>query len=88
MSAFESVEATYVHRPVATEVLERIRREEPCQANPLSPHCNSESGRDEFLLGDVPGATVCENCPVFDRKLQALEAAWESWLLDLENVYA
>ncbi len=87
MSAFENVEATYVHRPVVKDVLERIHREEPCHANPLSPHCTFEPGRDDFLLGDVAGNLVCESCPVFDRKLLALEAAWESWLLDLENVY-
>jgi hypothetical protein len=87
MNAFENVEVAYVRVSAAPEVIERIRGEEPCEANPLSSHCVFGPGQDAYLLSDLPGDVVCEGCPVFDRKLQALEIAWENGLLNLESAY-
>jgi hypothetical protein len=40
------------------------------------------------LLRDVPGYQVCEGCPTFEASRQRLTAAWEEWVLAVQDVFA
>ncbi len=87
MKAFENIEIACVPVPTRREVLDRIRRDEPCQANPLSTHCTFAQGRDAYLIEDVAGSEVCQRCPLFDEKRRKLVADWTEWVLAMQDVY-
>ncbi len=87
MKAFENIEITFVGVPTAKDVLESIRRDESCRADLLSPHCDFEPGRDDYLLRDMAGSVVCQHCPIFDQKLQKMAADWEEWVLAMQDAY-
>jgi hypothetical protein len=88
MKSFEMIEIAVIGVPTYKDVLERLRRDAPCRADPLSCHCTFASGKDDYLLRDVPGITVCEGCPLFENKRQELTADWEEWVLALQDVFA
>ncbi len=87
MGSFENLALAVVAKPTAKEVLDRIRRDEPCRADPSSPHCALASARDDYLLGDVAAGRICRDCPTFERMCQKLLAAWEEWVLAMQEVY-
>jgi hypothetical protein len=87
MRAFENLAIAFVGTPTNTEVLDRIRRDEPCGADPGSQHCAFVSAGDDYLLSDVAADKICRLCPVFDLKRQTLQADWEEWVLALQEVY-
>ena len=88
MKSFEMIEIAVVGVPSRKDVLRRLRRDAPCRADPLSCHCTFASGKDDYLLRDVPGITVCEGCPLFEETRQTLTADWEEWVLAVQDVFA
>jgi hypothetical protein len=89
MTAFENVEIAYVERPTERLIIERIRRDEVCGANPLSESCALARGEViKYLVGDVATTQVCRHCPVFDHKLQELISDWEDWILRRQDVFS
>ncbi len=87
MSSFENLKLVVVANPTTKEVLDRICRDEPCQADPSSPHCTWASAKDDYLLGDVAASKICRDCPTFERLRQRLLADWEEWALAMQEVY-
>lgn len=87
MKAFENIEIAFVGVPTAKEVLKSIRRDEWCRADPSSPRCNFEPGKDDYWLKDVASSAVCQRCPMFGQKLEKLMADWEEWVLAMQDVY-
>jgi hypothetical protein len=87
MRSFENLAIAVVMTPTHAQVLESIRRDEPCRADPCSPHCTFTSAADDYLLGDIASHKICQKCPTFDRKRQAMQAAWEEWVLAMQEVY-
>lgn len=73
---------------MSRDVLAKMRRDALCRADPLSGACSFASGRDDYLLRDVPGYQVCEGCPTFEASRQRLTAAWEEWVLAVQDVFA
>ena len=87
MKSFENIEIAVVGVPTRRDVLERLRRDESCGADLLSFYCTFASGRDDYLLRDMPGSRVCERCPRFEKTWQKLTADWEEWVLALQDVF-
>jgi hypothetical protein len=87
MKSFECIEIAVLGVPSRRDVLERLRKDEPCQADLLSLYCTFASGRDDYLLRDMPGAGVCERCPRFEEVRQKLTADWEEWVLAMLDVF-
>ncbi len=88
MRAFEDLETAFVAMPTSGDVMERIRREDRCQANPLSRYCTMHRGTIiRHLSGEKPAVEVCKHCPHFADKLQKLMAEWEEWLLLTQELY-
>jgi hypothetical protein len=87
MTAFENIEIACLVAPTTRQVLDSIRRDEPCRADPRSSRCVFQPGKDDYLLRDQPGSVVCRACPIFDRKLQRMTADWAEWVLAMQEVY-
>jgi hypothetical protein len=87
MKSLEKFEIAVFGVPTRRDVLERLRRDEPCRADLLSLYCTFPSGRDDYLLRDMPGITVCERCPRFEEARQRLTADWEEWVLAMQDVF-
>lgn len=87
MKSFETLEIVVVGVPTRRDVLERLRRDELCRTDPLSLYCTFASGRDDYLLRDIPGRRVCEGCPRFEEARQKLTAQREEWVLVLQDVF-
>ena len=86
MKSLESIETAVFGVPTRRDVLERLRRDEPCRADLLSCFCTFASGRNDYLLRDMPGIKVCERCPLFERTWQKLTSDWEEWVLAMQDV--
>lgn len=87
MKSFENIEIAVVGVPTRRDVLERLRRDEACGADLLSIYCTFVSGKDDYLLRDMPGSGVCESCPRFEETWQKLTADWEEWVLAMQDVF-
>jgi len=87
MKVFENIEIAVFGVPTRRDVLQRLQRDEPCRANPVSLYCTFASGRDDYLLRDMPGSRVCESCPRFEETRQKLTADWEEWVLAMQDVF-
>ena len=87
MKAFENYEIASIEVPTTRDVMETIRRVEPCHADPLSRDCTNAQGKDDYLLADMKAVDVCQGCPTFTRKLQKMTAAWEDWIVAMQDVY-
>jgi len=87
MKSFEMIEIAVIGVPTGKDVLAKLRRDAPCRADPLSCHCAFTSGKDDYLLRDVPGSRVCESCPLFEESHRKLTAEWEEWVLALQDVF-
>ena len=87
MKSFENLEVAEVGVPTRKDVLERLRRDARCRADPVSYFCTFASGKDDYLLRDVSAAKVCERCPVFADTRQKLMADWEEWILAMQDAF-
>jgi hypothetical protein len=87
MKAFENVEIAFVERPTARQVLDAVRRDEPCHADPLSRACNCEAAKKDYWATKRPGVVHCQQCPTFSQTLQEMMAAWEDWVLGRQDTY-
>ena len=67
MKSLENIEIAVFGVPTRRDVLERLRRNEPCRADLLSLYCTFASGKDDYLLRDMPG-TRCANAAPALRK--------------------
>ena len=56
MKSLEKIEIAVFGVPTRRDVLERLRRNEPCRADLLSLYCTFASGKDDYLLRDMPGS--------------------------------
>ena len=88
IKSFESIEIAIVGMPTRRDVLERLQRDKPCRADPLSRSCTFAAGKDDYLLSDTPGSKVCERCPRFEETRQNMTADWEEWILAVQDVFA
>jgi hypothetical protein len=88
VKSFEKIEIAFIGMPTRRDVLERLHRDGPCRADPLSDYCTFASGKDDYLLNDMPGSKVCERCPCFEETRQNLTADWEEWVLAVQDVFA
>ena len=87
MKSLENIEIAVFGVPTRRDVLERLRRNEPCRADLLSLYCTFASGKDDYLLRDMPGTRVCERCPRFEEARQILTTDWEEWVLAMQDVF-
>jgi hypothetical protein len=87
MRSLEKIEIAVFGVPTRRDVLERLRRDESCRADPLSLYCTFASGRGDYLFRDMPGSKVCERCPRFEAARQNLTASWEEWVLAMQDVF-
>ena len=87
VKSLEKIEIAFFGVPSRSDVLERLRREEPCRADLLSLSCTFASGKDDYLLRDMPGIRVCERCPRFEEARQILTTDWEEWVLAMQDVF-
>jgi hypothetical protein len=87
MKSLENIEIAVFGVPTRRDVLERLRRNEPCRADLLSLYCTFASGKDDYLLRDMPGTGVCERCPRFEETRQILTTDWEEWVLAMQDVF-
>jgi hypothetical protein len=88
MKSLESIEIAVLGVPTHRDVFERLQRNEPCRANLLSLYCTFASGKDDYLLRDMPGTGVCERCPRFEEARQILTTDWEEWVLAMQDVFS
>jgi hypothetical protein len=87
MKSLEKIEIAVFGVPTRRDVLERLRRDAACLADPLSLYCTFAAGRDDYLLRDMPRTWVCERCPRFEEARQKLTADWEEWVLAMQDVF-
>jgi hypothetical protein len=87
MKSFENYEIAVFGVPTDKQVLENIRRDEPCGADPTSDRCTCAGAKDDYLIEDKSIMAICRDCPHFEEKRRALMAKWEEWVLAMQDVY-
>ena len=88
MRAFESIEiAAAGGVPNHTQVLARIRSDEPCHAEPMSKGCLHKAGRDGYAASTRSSSALCEQYPRYEQMLQKMTAEWEEWVLNMQDMY-
>ncbi len=87
MKSFENLEIAVIGVPTDKQVLENIRRDEPCRADPMSEQCTQAGAKDAYLLEDQSISAICRECPHFEAKRRELIAQWVEWVLAMQDVY-